>query len=245
MPLPFLTARWSNLCIFSYAVRPSLLLPYLPTGLELDTRDGHAFVSLVAFDFLDTRVFGVAWPGYRNFPELNLRFHVRCGADRGVVFVREFVPLRLVAWLARWLYNEPYRAAPMKRVIDDQPNRLSVEYRLAWGGRTHSIGATAAKPAIVPGEDSDEHFFKEHRWGFGTRRRRRTTRYEVRHAVWQVYPVTSYHVDLDWAAVCGPSWSVLQAEKPHSTVLALGSAVSVFPSGRPAPDPRVHVDVQR
>src|SRR4051812_2159224 len=89
--MPFLTARWSNLCLLTYAVPRALLTPRLPPGLELDTRpgladgptadrfapDGPAFVSLVAFDFLDTRVLGVPWPGYRNFPEINLRFYVR------------------------------------------------------------------------------------------------------------------------------------------------------------------------
>src|SRR5213075_3299402 len=72
-----------------------LLERRLPPGLELDTRDGRAFASLVAFDFLDTRVLGVPWPGYRDFTELNLRFYVHRGLERGVVFVREFVPHRL------------------------------------------------------------------------------------------------------------------------------------------------------
>src|SRR2546423_13280170 len=98
---PFLTARWSKLFLATYAVPPALLRPRLAAGLELDTRDGQAFVSLVAFDFLDTRVLGVPWPGFRDFAELNLRFYVRRGADRGVMFVREFVPQRLVAWMAR------------------------------------------------------------------------------------------------------------------------------------------------
>src|SRR5882672_8618368 len=87
----FLTARWTNLFLATYAVPQELLRPRLPPGLDLDLRDGQAFVSLVAFDFLDTRVLGVPWPGYRNFPELNLRFYVRHGERRGVVFVREYV----------------------------------------------------------------------------------------------------------------------------------------------------------
>src|SRR3954469_19204610 len=120
--MPFLTARWSNLCLFTYAVPRELLERRLPPGLELDRRDdleGEAFVSLVAFDFLDTRVLGVPWPGFRNFAELNLRFYVRHGEERGVVFVREFVPQRLVAWMARTLYQEPYQAAPLTAVRTD------------------------------------------------------------------------------------------------------------------------------
>ena len=75
--MPFLTATWSNLILLTYDAPPELLQHRLPGELELDTRDGDAFASLVAFDFLDTRVLGVAWPGFRSFPEVNLRFYVR------------------------------------------------------------------------------------------------------------------------------------------------------------------------
>src|SRR6266699_1116460 len=132
---PFLPARWSNLAILTWEVPPALLEPHLPAGLELDRRDGAAFASLVAFDFLDTKVLGVPWPGFRNFPELNLRFYVRYGNQRGVVFVREFVPKRFVAWAARTLYNEPYRAARMTSLVNDVANRLTFELRVAYGGR--------------------------------------------------------------------------------------------------------------
>jgi uncharacterized protein YqjF (DUF2071 family) len=101
----FLRAEWVNLILANFAAPPELLRPRLPPGLELDTRGGRAFCSLVAFDFRNTRVLGVPWPGYRDFPEWNLRFYVRRGPQRGVVFVREFVPPRLVAWLARGLYT--------------------------------------------------------------------------------------------------------------------------------------------
>jgi|SRR5579884_3254165 len=233
MARPFLTACWSNLCLFSYAVPPELLQPRLPPGLELDTRDGHAFVSLVAFDFLRTRVRGIPWPGFRDFPELNLRFYVRHGTERGVVFVREFVPQRLVAWVARTLYNEHYLATPMTSTIHDEADRLVTEHRLHWHGTEQRVGVTGSKPAVVPAKHSTEHFFKEHQWGFGMDRHGRTTRYEVRHPVWSVYPVQSYHVDLDWATVYGPEWAVLQGREPDSVVLAAGSEIAVFPKGPP------------
>jgi uncharacterized protein YqjF (DUF2071 family) len=239
MTKPFLTAEWRNLFLATYAVPPSLLKPRLPPGLELDTRGGDTFVSLVAFEFLRTapqfplvrRIVPVVALG--NFPELNLRFYVRQGRERGVVFVREFVPRRLVAWLARLLYNEPYRAAPLTSTWRDDADSLAMEYRLTWAGREHRVRVTGAKPPLVPGEASDEHFFKEHRWGFGTTRRGRTLRYEVRHPVWEVFPVRSYAIDLDWAAVYGPEWGFLGKATPCSTVLAAGSPVAVYPKGEP------------
>src|SRR3954471_12270692 len=171
MPLSFLTARWSNLCLLTYAVPAGLLEARLPRGLALDLREGRAFVSLVAFDFLDTRVLGVRWPGYRNFPEINLRFYVRDGEERGVVFIREFVPRRLVAFLARAIYGEPYVAAPMTSRIMEDERRISIEHWLRFGGRENRVSVVASKPVSRPGVDSVEHFFKEHEWGFGTGRR--------------------------------------------------------------------------
>jgi uncharacterized protein YqjF (DUF2071 family) len=231
-PFPFLTARWSNLAILTYAVPPEVLQPHLPPGLELDTGDGSAFVSLVAFDFLDTRVLGVPWPGYRNFPEINLRYYVRAGGDRGVVFLREIVSRRLVAWLARRLYNEPYAVAPLSSRVREGPGQLTLEHCFKWGGQTQRITVTGNKPAFLPAETSTEHFFKEHRWGFGVTRRGRTLRYEVRHPAWQVYPVHDYQVEVDWAQVYGPEWAVLAGTKPYSTVFAVGSPVAVYPHGK-------------
>lgn len=231
-PRPFLTARWSNLFLATYSVPEELLRPRLPPGLELDRRDGNCFASLVAFDFLDTRVKGISWPGFRNFPEINLRFYVRHGEMRGVVFVREFVPQRWVAWVARVMYNEPYQATPMHSLVAEAPGQLAIEHHLHVAGRVNVIQATGAKPAYVPAANSVEHFFKEHEWGFGTTRSGQIMRYRVEHPCWLVYPVNTWKIDLDWASVYGPEWAVLQDAQPYSTVLALGSAVAVY-SGTP------------
>ncbi len=232
MPRPFLTAEWRNLFLATYAVPPALLEPRLPPGLELDTRGGHGFVSAVAFEFLDTRVLGVPWPGYRAFAELNLRFYVRRGAERGVVFLREFVPRRLVAWVARTVYNEPYLAAPLAAERRDGPDCVTMTYRLRFAGHEHALEVTGGKPAFRPAEASDEHFFKEHHWGYGRSRRGEGLRYHVEHPAWDVYPVRGYRIDLDWAAVYGPQWAFLGKATPVSTVFAVGSAVSVYPKGK-------------
>ena len=230
--MKFLTARWSNLFIATYSVPEHLLKLRLPAGLELDRRDGQCYVSLVAFDFLETKVLGIPWLGFRNFPELNLRFYVRHGNQRGVAFVQEYVPLRFVSWTARMLYNEPYRSAPMSSTIHETPDSIRAVHRLEYGGRMHTISASGSKPAVRPEPDSVEHFFAEHEWGFGTTRRGRTLRYCVEHPVWDVYPVLEWDIDLDWTTVYGREWSILQDATPYSTLLAAGSKVAVYAGKR-------------
>src|SRR5262245_675017 len=97
---PFLTADWRHLAMLNYRVDPDVLAPYVPRGTELDTWDGEHYASLVGLLFADTRVRGFAIPSHRTFQEVNLRFYVRreAGSEvrRGVVFVRELVPKKLI-----------------------------------------------------------------------------------------------------------------------------------------------------
>jgi uncharacterized protein YqjF (DUF2071 family) len=224
----FLSARWQDLILLNYAVPDALLRPLLPQGLELDRYGGSAFVSLVAFDFLDTRVLGLRWPGYTNFAEINLRFYVRRGDQRGVCFVREIVPQRMTAFLARALYNEPYRAAPITSAEQRGATTMSKSYVLRWQGREHRIAASAALPTQRPPQASLEHWFKEHEWGFGRARSGATTVYRVEHPEWDVYAGPKPDVALDFGQVYGPAWADLGRRAPDSVAFAVGSAIKVF-----------------
>ena len=84
----------------------------------LDFHNGSCYISVVAFQFLDTKVFGFPAFTKRNFDEINLRFYVKRrlpdhSERSGVVFVKEIVPSRLIAWAARTLYGENYNAMDM------------------------------------------------------------------------------------------------------------------------------------
>jgi uncharacterized protein YqjF (DUF2071 family) len=217
----------------SYAVPERLVAPRLPPGLSLDCWEGRAFVSLVAFGFEETRVLGVAWPGFTRFPEVNLRFYVRDGERRGVVFVRELVPSRLVALLARLLYNEPYRAARIRSVTEVRSARIRVAREFPWRGRIQRITVEAGSAAVAAPETGVTHFFKEHAWGYGVDRRGHLLRYAVEHPPWRIYPDAVALPELDFAAVYGAEWSVLNGRPPEHVALAEGSRVAVYPPDRP------------
>ncbi len=101
----------------NFETPPDLLKPFVPAGTELDFWNGKTFVSLVGFQFLNTRVMGIPFPFHQDFEEVNLRFYVRRktadGWRRGVVFIKEIVPRWVIAWTAKTFYNEPYVALPM------------------------------------------------------------------------------------------------------------------------------------
>lgn len=129
--------------------------------------------------FLKTRVIGLPIPRHRNFEEVNLRFYVRKqspdGWRRGVVFVRELVPRRAIAWVARVVYGEPYLALPMRHAIAHDADRLSVEYQWRRSGAWETLAMNATKMTpeeLRPG--SQEEFITERSWGY-TKRGGRTS----------------------------------------------------------------------
>ena len=101
----FLDVHWNHLLLVNYQIDPAVLKIYLPAGTVLDDYHGKHYVSVVAFEFEKTRICGIPMPFYRSFPEINLRFYVRRKVHgqwrRGVVFIKEIVPCRLPAFIAR------------------------------------------------------------------------------------------------------------------------------------------------
>jgi hypothetical protein len=165
MTRAFLTAEWHNLAMLNYVVDPALLLPLVPKGTELDAWNGRTYVSLVGFMFANTRVLGVPIPFHRTFEEVNLRFYVRRTVDgetrRGVTFIRELVPCRAIALVARLAYNEPYTALPMRHALvgpTGAPSATegplgSAQYEWKLGNQWCSmrVETTGAPRAVEPG----------------------------------------------------------------------------------------------
>jgi hypothetical protein len=227
-----------------YAVKPKLLMPFLPGGLELDLfhapiGEPLCYVSLVAFLFDRVRVKGVAIPFHTRFEEINLRFYVRRrepdGATRrGVVFIREFVPRRAIASVAKHVYDEPYLAIPTRHEISSSRGLLTAKYAWDFGGRVHSLSAAAYLPPqpIAPG--SEEEFITEHYWGYTKRSDGSTSGYEVQHPRWQIYRLQSYEIAVDFGLLYGPQFAFLTDEWVSSVLLAEGSAVTVRSGARMA-----------
>ena len=182
MTAKFLTADWRYLAMLNFEVDRSVLTPYLPRGTELDDRNGRQYLSLVAFLFLDTHVLGLPALFHRNFEEVNLRFYVRrkVGSEwrPGVVFIREMVPLFLVAETARLTYNEPYRTVPMQHTIVKTNGELQTVEYLFGGGRDRCRFALHVDgPLYDMDRGSDEEFLCERGWGYTRQRNGGTIEY--------------------------------------------------------------------
>lgn len=229
---PSLTARWSNLILLTYEVDPSLVEPWLPKEVEPDLVGGRALVSLIAFDFLDTRVRGRRIPGFVDFPEINFRTYVRAGDRQGVVAIRELVPSPLAAAVGRLRFNEPFRAAPIESRTASMGDELVVEHRWRWKDRRYFVRMTSDQASIPAEADAPAHHLLGRRWAYGQSRRGDPRVLRIEHPEWALRRVRTLDFDVDYGALYGPEWAVLNGEQPTSTHLAVGSGVSIFPPGR-------------
>ena len=245
-PPVFLTAWWKNLVILNYEVPRRVLAPLVPPGTELDTWKGDALASIVGFEFDDVRVLDTPLPFHRSFEEINLRFYVRRrtadGWRRGVVFVREVVPLPTVALLARYLYGEPYTTLPTKREFrhhpmasappeQTTPNRATT-VRYSWRhnriwSRVEATADTTREPRH-PEPGSEEEFITDHTYGYGTHGGR-TIEYVVEHPLWRYWPALDAGFDCHpttLRALYGESFAP-HLTSPRSAYLAEDSPVTV------------------
>jgi uncharacterized protein YqjF (DUF2071 family) len=232
-PHIFLTAEWRRLVLLNYEVDPAVLEPYIPQGLELDFWNNKTYVSVVGFAFQRARFFGMPVPFHGSFPEVNLRFYVKreltAGERRGVVFLKEIVPRRGVAFVAHALYGEKFISLPMQmtaehdRHIRGMARRVRYNWRL--GGEHYAIEAASNSPPRHPEPGSLEEFIVEHYWAYSGKSG--CTEYEVEHPPWLIQDAQEASFIGDATALYGEEFAVVLARPPGSAFLADGSAVSV------------------
>jgi uncharacterized protein YqjF (DUF2071 family) len=231
----FLTAEWRHLVMLNYAMDAGILKRFVPPGTELDSYRGDYFVSVVGFRFLNTRIFGWAIPFHQNFEEVNLRFYVRRRSDegwrRGVVFIRELVPRRAIAFVARACYGEPYVALPMRHKIDHTTDGIRAEYSWRREGRWESVVAAAEGAPKTVESGSLEEFITEHYWGY-TARGAACSEYQVEHPPWQVWHALTAGFEADVASLYGTLFVESLTARLSSAFIADGSPVVVRQASR-------------
>jgi uncharacterized protein YqjF (DUF2071 family) len=226
---PFLTAQWRNLILLTFAVDPARLIDLVPEGTTLDSWRGQTFVSLVGFQFQETKVLGAPVPFHQNFEEVNLRFYVRRVTEdsvrHGVVFIREIVPRPLVAGMARLLYREPYLVVPMRSKVSAGPPP-DVEYQWSDAGRWCTVAGSGGGAGAEPGEGTLEEFLTVRQWGYNGERGKPTLEYRVDHPRWNVWRAEDTRLDCNAETLCDRDLAN-ELKTPMSKLIADGSAVTI------------------
>lgn len=201
---------WHDLLFAHWPMAADAIRPHLPSGLEVDTYGGSAWIGVVPFRMSGIRVRLLPpVPTARALPELNVRTYVRGGGLPGVWFFSLDAASRLVVWTARIWYGLPYHHAEMEcteteegiryrsrrprgrrgRAAPSDRNRLHGLRRPAPGGGARFRAVYGPAGPGAPAEPNTlEHFLVERYRLFSRTRSGHLRRAEIRHEPWPLQP---------------------------------------------------------
>ncbi len=161
--MPVLRMRWARLTMMHWDWDPAEVQRTLPAGLTVDTRDGKAWIGLVAFYMQRTRPRGLpAMPGISSFLEANVRTYVFDSLGRpGVWFYSLDANKWLAVKLARAWYRLPYQHATMTAEAEGTDVMASYTVRRRGTKRTSKLAWRAHGTAAEAEPGTREFFFAE------------------------------------------------------------------------------------
>jgi uncharacterized protein YqjF (DUF2071 family) len=184
---PFhMTMAWLDLLFAHWSFPADTIRALIPRNLELDTREGRAWVAVVPFRMEKVGPRGLNWlPGVSAFPELNVRTYVIHEGKPGVWFFSLDAASKLAVRAARIGFHLPYfdarmRCEPREGWIDCHSERRHRGVpQGVFTGRYRAIGEVYQSS---PG--SLEHWLTERYCLYAADRRGRIRRGEIHHVPW-------------------------------------------------------------
>ena len=123
-PLPskpwVMTMHWHDLLFLHWPVRPEIIRPLIPRGLELDTFDGAAWIGVIPFRMTGVRPRYLPRFAGLAFAEMNVRTYVWTPGRSGVWFFSLDAASRLAVKTARASYGLPYYNARMEVQLEGE-----------------------------------------------------------------------------------------------------------------------------
>lgn len=188
---PWIMAQtWRDLLFAHWPVPPGTLRDLIPSGLVLETFDGHAWVAVTPFVVTGLRLRGTpAIPGLSEFPETNVRTYVHTGGKPGVFFFSLDAGSAAAVAAARRLYALPYFRADFSMAARDG----GIDYAVR---RTHT-GAPPATcevfyrprgPVPAGGQDALTTWLTERYCLYAVDRSGQLYRAEIHHVPWPLQP---------------------------------------------------------
>lgn len=189
----FMTGNWENLIMSTFEVNENILKPYLPKDSELDLYNGKVLMSMVAFTFSKVKFFGFKVPFHQKFGQINFRFYVKSKVNntKGVVFIKEFAPKPLIAYVANVFYNEPYF---FKKIGLNKANNNNV-FTIKYTYKNLKIEATSKQQIQKLEQNSMNQFVVDRYIAYIKSYNKETIQYKINHKPWNLFKTESININ--------------------------------------------------
>ncbi|HNQ27833.1 MAG TPA: DUF2071 domain-containing protein [Aquaticitalea sp.] len=193
--------EWNKAVFLHWKTDPETLHPLLPKSLSLDTIDGQAWISLVAFDMNHIGVRALPkLPHISDFQEINIRTYVTYNDKPGVYFLSMEGSKRASCKVLKAISKFPYKHSKMTRTdfsYDShnisENNTLQIIYR---------------NKATSCHKDNIDLWLTE-RYTVFNERNGKLIEYDVHHLEWPLEEIDIKQLKLDY-----PKWNHLINDRP-------------------------------
>lgn len=203
-----MTQTWHQLLFLHWRVEPDALYPRIPKSLKLDTYDGWAWLSIVAFHITGARLrLMPAVPPMSRFPELNIRTYVTCENKPGVYFFSLDAANPLAVNGAKIFYHLPYDVA-----------KITVEKADGWvyyhsrrrGSAKEFKARYRPESSVFHAEPGSLPYWLSERYCLYTEHKQCLYRCEILHEPWplqqaQVEIIKNTMIDIDSVSLSKPA----------------------------------------
>ncbi|MBY7142504.1 DUF2071 domain-containing protein [Virgibacillus sp. NKC19-3] len=163
-PIPdgpwIITQKWEHLLFMHLPIPQEVIKEHIPEGLELDTYDDKAWITIIPFKICDMRLRNMPpFPFLRSFLELNVRTYVRRNKKSGIYMFSLDAEKLLVVIGAR-MTTLPYFYAKIKM----KQRAGAFHYSSIRRGNSDAIFQGSYRPisgAYYPERDSLAHWLLE------------------------------------------------------------------------------------
>jgi uncharacterized protein YqjF (DUF2071 family) len=214
-PLParpwLMGQTWYDLLFAHWALAPELIRPLIPRPLELDERDGRAWLGVTPFRVAGLRGRGMApLPWLSRFPELNVRTYVCYGGRPGIYFFSLDAARHAAVVAARRGYRLPYFHADMSARRAGQWVRYrSVRIDSSGPPAEFQAGYGPTGPRLPINDGSLERWLAERYCLYVVDDRGRTLRADIHHSPWPLQPGAA---EIDVNTMAAPLGITLQGD---------------------------------
>lgn len=182
--------EWNEALFLHWEISPDIIRELVPPDLHIDTWEGKAYISLVAFTMQKIRPRNL--PAIRpisDFDEINVRTYIDNGNKKGVYFLNIEAKKILSAFIAKKLSGLPYEKSKIQRTKNN--------YRSGNAQKHFYLDVTFQAGSLLSKKTALDRWLTE-RYCLYLDRAGAIYRYDIHHKEWELKNVELQSLHLNY-----------------------------------------------
>lgn len=182
--------EWNKAIFLHWEHEPELIQPFLPQSFSLDTIDGKAWVSLVAFNMNHIGIRSLPkMPHISDFHEINIRTYIICKNKPSVYFLSMEGSKRSSCNILKDMSKFPYVHSKMKRTDFNYESKNALE---------QNKFEIVYRKQLKPFQKNKTDRWLTERYAVFQEYKNKLIEYDVHHVEWPLEQITIKDLKIDY-----------------------------------------------